>query len=591
MPGALPPGPRENGSPDLAGIESLNPCDGAGAGQLRFGIILNALRFTRWEADCVSRLVKSGMCRLQVIVVAQRPSEHLRLRLLRVIRYPLWTVYAASSAYPQTSKLLKSNPFSEAETIHCSQEKMAILLDNDQLKRLTDHRLDFLLSFVSAQLNGRLLAIPRHGVWLFNYGDDESNDSERPAFREVVSGAPVLRISLTQFSGSQQAAARDLRSGFFVVEPYSYAKTLDRARLASADFPVLACKDLICGRRGAPRSKSNSNPCEHAGVLGNRLMLGLILGPFRCRVSRVLRSAFTRVVWNSGFVDVADLDPAKSRTASKVRWLRVRRKSIAADPFVVRWQNQLILLTENIDRADNRGFIEAWSVQNGETMPLGKVIDEPVHLSYPYTIEWQGNIYCVPEQAKAHAIVLYRAIDFPTSWERVGEMLSEVEAIDPTLFRYGSFWWLAYTDASIDRYGRLMLWYSSEFLGPWMPHALNPVKIDPRSSRGAGRPFSYGDHLVRPAQDCSGEYGARVVFNLITKLTPEEFHEDVIGELKPDPNGRYPAGLHTICLDGDTAVVDGKTYVIDPTAWFRKSTRKLASGVSAFVRRSFAKAS
>jgi hypothetical protein len=207
-------------------------------------------------------------------------------------------------------------------------------------------------------------------------------------------------------------------------------------------------------------------------------------------------------------------------------------------------------------------------------MSLGKVIDGPVHLSYPYVIEWQGNIYCIPEQAQAHAIVLYRAIDFPRIWEPVGEVLSGVEAIDPTLFRYGPFWWLAFTDASIDRHGRLMLWYSSGLLGPWMQHALNPVKIDPRSSRGAGRPFLYGDYLVRPAQDCSGEYGARIVFNRISKLTPEEFQEDVIGELKPDPNGRYPAGLHTICQDGYVAVVDGKAYVIDPTAWFRKSARR-----------------
>jgi hypothetical protein len=196
-------------------------------------------------------------------------------------------------------------------------------------------------------------------------------------------------------------------------------------------------------------------------------------------------------------------------------------------------------------------------------------------MSYPYILEWQGNIYCVPEQARAHAIVLYRALDFPISWERVGEVLSGVEAIDPTVFRYGSYWWLAYTDASIDRHGRLMLWYSEGLTGPWMPHALNPVKIDPRSSRGAGRPFSYGDYLVRPAQDCSGEYGARVVFNRITKLTPEEFHEDVIGELKPDPNGRYPAGLHTICRNGDVGVVDGKAYVIDATAFLRKCVARL----------------
>jgi hypothetical protein len=345
--------------------------------------------------------------------------------------------------------------------------------------------------------------------------------------------------------------------------------------MASADFPVLACKDLIRGRVRERRPRSFTKQCPHFNVPGNRVIGRLALRSAYGKILSLLRRAFTQAVWNSGFIDVSDLDPAQNQTASKVRWLQVRRNSIAADPFLVRWQNRLILLTENIHQFDNRGFIEAWSIQGGEATPLGKIIDGAVHLSYPYVLEWQGSVYCIPEQARTHAIALYRAIDFPSRWEPAGEILSEVDAVDPTIFHYGSLWWLAYTDASIDRHGRMMLWYSDELLGPWTPHALNPVKIDPRSSRGAGPPFVYGEHLVRPAQDCSGEYGARIVFNRITKLTPEEFHEDVIGELRPDPNGPYPAGLHTICRDGDTAIVDSKAYVIDPTAWLRKSARKL----------------
>jgi hypothetical protein len=559
-------------SADQTKVEPLDQFERAGEVQLGFGIILDTPRFTCWEADCVSRLVQSRMCRLQVIVVAPRSNEHLLARLLHVVRYSLWTVYAVRGACLQTNKLLSRNPFPEVEIIHWSEENSGILAD--RLKKLGDYRLDFLLDFVSLQPDERLSAIPRYGVWRFTYGDDGSEDSQPSAFREVVLGAPVIRVSLRQFSDGKQAAAADLRSGFFAVEPCSYAGTLDRARLASADFPVLACKDLINGRVWERRSRSLTKQRSRFGTPGNWVMLRLALRSAYGKILSLFRRAFTQAVWNSGFIDISDLDAAKSRTASRVRWLQVRRNSVAADPFLVRWQNQLILLTENIHKFNNRGFIEAWRIQDEKATPLGKVIDEAVHLSYPYILEWQGSIYCIPEQARAHAIVLYRAVNFPMTWERIGEMLSGVDAIDPTLFRYGSFWWLAYTDASIDRHGRMMLWYSSELLGPWMPHALNPVKIDPRSSRGAGPVFLYDGHLVRPAQDCSGEYGARIVFNRINRLTPTEFHEDVIGELKPDPNGPYPAGLHTICRDGDIAVVDGKAYLIDPTAWLRKSARK-----------------
>jgi hypothetical protein len=92
------------------------------------------------------------------------------------------------------------------------------------------------------------------------------------------------------------------------------------------------------------------------------------------------------------------------------------------------------------------------------------------------------------------------------------------------------------------------------------------VKIDPRSSRGAGPPFVYRGALVRPSQDCSVTYGAKIIFNRVITLTPSQFHEEVIGELRPDPAGPYSLGLHTISYDGSVAVVDGKRSLFDLAA-------------------------
>ena len=120
-----------------------------------------------------------------------------------------------------------------------------------------------------------------------------------------------------------------------------------------------------------------------------------------------------------------------------------------------------------------------------------------------------------------------------------------------------------------------MLWYAQSIRGPWMPHTRNPVKIDPRSSRGAGRPFILDGMLIRPGQDCSSVYGAKIVFNWVRVLTPLEFREETIGELAPDPAGPYPVGLHTICYDGEVALVDGKRSIFDPTAWAKKAQAKV----------------
>jgi hypothetical protein len=46
----------------------------------------------------------------------------------------------------------------------------------------------------------------------------------------------------------------------------------------------------------------------------------------------------------------------------------------------------------------------------------------------------------------------------------------------------------------------------------------------------------------------------------VKRLTPTSFKEETVGRLVPDPAGRYPDGLHTICDIGGLTIVDGKRY-------------------------------
>jgi hypothetical protein len=90
------------------------------------------------------------------------------------------------------------------------------------------------------------------------------------------------------------------------------------------------------------------------------------------------------------------------------------------------------------------------------------------------------------------------------------------------------------------------------------------VKYDVCSARSGGTPFAYGGQLYRPGQDCSETYGGAVRLNRITCLTPEEFAEETVAVVRPDPKGRYPAGLHTLSAFGDCTLIDGKRWVWCP---------------------------
>src|SRR2546427_610728 len=195
-----------------------------------------------------------------------------------------------------------------------------------------------------------------------------------------------------------------------------------------------------------------------------------------------------------------------------------------------------------------------------------RAIELPVHASYPYLVVERGEIYCIPETNASREIGLYRAIDFPTRWEKVGTLVSGVAALDPTVFRHEGRWWLTCTDREVGENMPLFVWHARNLEGPWEPHALNPVKADIRSSRPAGTPFVDGGILYRPAQDCSRMYGGGIVINRVVRLTPTEFMEEPAATIEPFSESPFPDGIHTLSGVGDITLIDSKRHRFVPSA-------------------------
>ena len=122
-------------------------------------------------------------------------------------------------------------------------------------------------------------------------------------------------------------------------------------------------------------------------------------------------------------------------------------------------------------------------------------------------------------------------------------------------------WWLFCSEGSL----KLMAYHAQAPDGPWRPHWLNPLKIDVTSSRPAGPLFERDGMLLRPAQDCSGTYGAAVVLHRIVELTPDRFEEVRLGRIGREIDGPYPHGFQTLNALGERCMVDGKRTVFDPT--------------------------
>lgn len=421
--------------------------------------------------------------------------------------------------------------------------------------------LEFVLAFGGEVPAAAAELAPRLGVWSFAAG------LEWAGLRAIAAGDDVVAVALRAEAG--RGGAR--RAGAFRVSPHSLAATVDRILFGAAAFPALALRDAALGAAPAPEPVEDHPGSGRPGLAVRARRLGATAAA----LGRWLRYAATQGErWNVGVFDGSMADFLAAGHPRPVRWLPAPPGHLfRADPFP--YPGEDIALLEEWDDRVARGRIAAIDMA-GSALPAAGLADPAVHQSYPYVFAADGRVHCVPETAEARRVSRYVAAG-PGRWERVGDLLTGVAAIDSTVVRHDGRWWLFCTDRDVDDRGQLFVWHADALEGPWRPHSRNPVVVDPRSARPAGTPVEVDGALHRPAQDCARSYGRRVLVQRITRLTPDEYAEETAAVVEPDPGGPYPDGLHTIASDGRVTLVDGRKMTFRPlAAWHHARIRMRA---------------
>ena len=230
-----------------------------------------------------------------------------------------------------------------------------------------------------------------------------------------------------------------------------------------------------------------------------------------------------------------------------------------ADPFPITWQGRTFVFFEDLDHRIGKGIISA--IEFNDAGPVGEavpVLEEPWHLSYPFLIESDGALWMIPESSLHGDVALYKCVRFPDRWERHATLLSGLELADATITQHDGLHYLfgAWRDGTGGYSDALAIYYADHLLGPWLPHASNPVLIDRASTRPAGNFVTLGGKLWRPVQNCSDGYGAALALAEVIELTPTTFRQIARHALKPGPlwPGRK---LHTLNRCGRLEVIDG----------------------------------
>lgn len=233
------------------------------------------------------------------------------------------------------------------------------------------------------------------------------------------------------------------------------------------------------------------------------------------------------------------------------------RDRMWADPFVIAEGGRAWVFFEELVYPVRRGFISVMEVRrDGTHSEPRRVLERPYHLSYPCVFRCKGELFMVPESQANRTIELYRCAEFPHRWEHDTTLMSDIRAVDSTLFEHEGRWWMltAIPDGDHGKeFDTLLAFHAETPRGPWTPHALNPLETNVLGGRPGGRPFLRKGVLVRATQIGAPWYGHAIELREILTLTPDAWEERVVAEFLPGPG---LIGTHTMNADGDVRVID-----------------------------------
>jgi len=273
--------------------------------------------------------------------------------------------------------------------------------------------------------------------------------------------------------------------------------------------------------------------------------------------------------WQVGVVHAAARDLLSSadwtNLRDKITWMPEPGPwRYLADPFAVRRGDTLHVFVEAFDYRSKHAVIEHHALEaNLRWREAKTVLSGPHHLSYPFIIEQEKDVFMVPESHKAGEIALYRARSFPDDWVRETALLQNVAGAEPSLIFFEGTWWMFFTivgPAARDQ-RELHIAFADRLTGPWTAHPGKPVIVDRSGARPGGTPFVNARGLVvLPVQNCSRTYGGSLRFLQFDRLAKtnirwRHLELELTGALV---HPGYPDGMHTFSSCGDVTLIDVK---------------------------------
>jgi hypothetical protein len=524
--------------------------------RLRIGVFADSLSQPRWIVAALRKIAESDIADVVVLVELGRKRDAAPLLWRAYCSLDSWLFGARPDPLEETDlaaalahgRLLKSKPGATGPATVSAWLSEIRAMDLD-------------VAFALGEVDGVSLdGIARYGVWRYCFGADACEPDALAGIREVAAAAPVTASGLrARLPGAEDRLVYQSWSRTF---PLSLARTRHNLLPKTGEFAYRALKELL--RSGpewlqscAPIRPGNRPPAASLPGAATALWRMSLLG------SRIARRALQKLLCIDQWF-IAYRFGADGRWRGDLRQfvcLMPPKDRFWADPFPIVRDGRHFIFFEELVFARGKAHISVIEVApDGSRSEPAPVLERDYHLSYPFLIEQDGELFMVPETGRNRQVELYRCTGFPDRWTLERVLMRDVFYTDATLHRADDRWWM-FVNGNVngaEGADELSLFYADSLAGEWRAHRKNPVKSDVRGARPAGRLYRRGADLFRPAQIGVPLYGSGVSINRVLRLTPDTYAEEEVERVLPS-HPRKVLGIHTLNRAGELCVIDGFT--------------------------------
>jgi len=298
--------------------------------KIRFAIMCNSTKFPYWEVECIRNLLSLKEVELALLIIDDEPKKNLKkilnIKSFLFLAYHHLFINPKTKAYKEVdlTDLLNQIPKIKCKVV--KKGKFSEYFKDEDITKLKNYNLDFILRFGFNIIRGKILTTPKHGVWSFHHDDEQKYRGAPPSFWEIYKNDPISGAVLQKLTDKLDSGII-LQKGYFKTIKHSYGKNRDNVFLGTLDWPKKVCIDII------NKNKINQEPSTSQAPIytrpTNSQMIIFLSKLFYNTLTEIYNYLFKHEYWNIGIVnkpinkflkEMEKMQEESYKTAQKFTW-------------------------------------------------------------------------------------------------------------------------------------------------------------------------------------------------------------------------------------------------------------------------------